>query len=499
MAAIINTNVQSLTAQRHLGKSQNSMMTAMQRLSSGLRINSAKDDAAGLAIANRMSAQINGLNQAVRNANDGISLAQTAEGALDEATNILQRMRELAVQSANDTNTDSDRKNIQKEINQLQEELNRISDTTTFNNKTILDGTFTSAKFHVGSNADQTINVSVGNTRATAIGDEQINYADNIGTSVTVAATAGAATNGVAAQTFTVNGEGVSSTITVSAGMTASTIASNINAESGTTGVEATAKNSVTLQNLSADGSVSFQLSSRSATTTVEGTEATISASVTTTDLTNLAEAINDKTAQTGISAVLSDDKSAITLENSTGHNISVANFASSAAGNQTVDVVHTEAGATATDALTEGSTDSVQVAGSVELSSSKSYSVTTTGADVLNSAAGTTASTLSAVSDVDLSTQTGANNALSVIDQALNKLVAERAKMGAVQNRFEATISNLQSVAENTTAARSRIQDADFAAETAAMTRAQILQQAGTAMLAQANAAPQSVLSLLG
>jgi flagellin len=490
MASVINTNVMSLNAQRNLSNTQSDMATAMQRLSSGLRINSAKDDAAGLAITDRMTSQIRGLNQAVRNANDAISLTQTAEGAMQESTNILQRMRELSIQSANDTNSDSDRANIQKEVSQLQQELNRISDTTTFNGKNILDGSFTSGKFHVGAFADETINVSIGNTHGTAIGSEQLNSSANIGTGVAAAADANTAVNGVAAQNITVNGAAISNTIAVAANASAASIASAINGESGVTGVTATAENSVVLDSLSVDGTVSFALSSREGATGVIGSEAVITASITTGDFTNLADNINAKSAQTGISAVLSDDKSSITLENSTGYDIAIG------------DLGHSTGGATLNAGgitLTQGAaTDSVQLGGQVKLNSSDAYSVTTTGADIFGAAAGTSASALSSVADVDVGTQSGANDALTVIDKALSGIADSRAGLGAVQNRLESTISNLQSVSENVSAARSRVMDADFAAETANMTRSQILQQAGTAMLAQANSAPNSVLSLL-
>ena len=490
--AVINTNIMSLNAQRNLGNSQSDLATSMQRLSSGLRINSAKDDAAGLAITDRMTSQVKGLNQAVRNANDAISLTQTAEGAMQESTNILQRMRELSIQSANDTNSDSDRGNIQKEVAQLQSELNRIADTTTFNGKNVLDGSFTSGKFHVGAFANETINVSIGNVQATAIGADQLSTVANIGTGVASAATADAAVNGVAAQNITINGSQVSTAIAVAANASAASIASAVNGQSGATGVEATASNSVVLSGMAVDGTVSFSLSSREGATGIQGTEAVITESITTGDYTNLADAINSKSAQTGISAVLSEDKASLTLENSTGYDIAIGDFSHSTA-TTTMNVVGT---ATVAIGAAVG-TDSVQMGGTVELSSNKTYSVTTDGADIFG-AAGTYASTLSSVASVDVGTQAGANSALDVIDKALAGIADTRAGLGAVQNRLESTISNLQSVSENVSAAKSRVMDADFAAETANMTRAQILQQAGTSMLAQANSSPNSVLSLL-
>ena len=499
MASVINTNVMSLNAQRNLASSGSSLATSMERLSSGLRINSAKDDAAGLAITDRMTSQIRGLNQAVRNANDGISVAQTAEGSMQESTNILQRMRELSIQSANDSNSDSDRANIQKEVTQLQSELTRIAETTTFNGKNILDGSFTSSKFHVGAYSDQTINVSIGSVQATDIGAQQASSAANIGTAVAAAADADTAVNGVVAQSITINGNQVSGAIAVAGGSTAATIAGQINAETGTTGVSATASNSVVLSGLSADGTVSFGLSSRSDATSIVGSEGVVSASITTGDYSNLADAINAKSAQTGITATLAADKTSITLDNTAGNDIAIGDFTSSAAG-ATINAVGADVAAAAISVtLTDGAaTDSVQMAGQVSLSSSSGYSATSDGANLFTAAAGTAASTLNSVASVDVSTQAGSNAALDVIDKALSSISDNRASLGAIQNRLESTISNLSNISENVASARSRVQDADFALETANLTRSQILQQAGTAMLSQANSAPQSVLSLL-
>ena len=501
MASVINTNVMSLNAQRNLSSSQSDLSTTMQRLSSGLRINSAKDDAAGLAISDRMTSQIKGLNQAVRNANDAISLTQTAEGAMQESGNILQRMRELAIQSANDTNSDGDRANIQKEVSQLQQELSRIADTTTFNGKNVLDGSFTSAKFHVGAFADQTLNVSIGSVKAIDIGSEQLGGTANIGgATAAAAANSDAALNGVAAQTMQINGDKVSSTLTIAVSSTASTVADQINAESGQTGVSATASNSLVMSGLNNDGAVSFTLSSRSSPTAVVGTEAIVNANITTGDYTDLADAINEKSAQTGIHAVLSADKTSVTLENTTGDDIAIGDFGHST-GSSTINVVtKNHAGADVSDTLTQGAaTDSIQIAGHIQLNSTNGYSVTSaTANDIFGTAVGTFGSSLTSIAAVDVSTQTGSNDALDVIDMALSDVSNQRASLGAVQNRLESTISNLSGVSENVSAARSRIMDADFAAETANLTRSQILQQAGTAMLSQANSAPNSVLSLL-
>ena len=503
--AVINTNIASLNAQNNLSKSQNDLQTSLQRLSSGLRINSAKDDAAGLAISDRMTSQIRGLNQAVRNANDGISLAQTAEGALSESGNILQRMRELAIQSANDTNSASDRANLQKEVSALQSELNRISETTTFNSKNILDGSFTTAKFHVGSEANQTINVSIGSSSATTMGAYQMNTtatADHVGVGTQALAPAanGTGQNGVAADgAFKVTGHLGSSTLSTAQHATASKIASQINGVQDSTGVTATASNEVEIK-ATATGTISFNLASVDETGTTVGTATAVSALVSTaTDLTGLRDAINADSASSGITAVLNDAGDGLKLSNDTGHDIVVSEVTN----NDSLDtasvltVENIVLGDTDTGAAGSSAIDSIVVGGKVELSSSKNFTVDASVAtDIMTGTA--TAAGLSSVADVDIGTQAGSNSALDVIDQALAFISEQRAGLGAVQNRLESTISNLSNISENVSAARSRILDADFAAETANLTKNQILQQAGTAMLAQANTLPQGVLSLL-
>lgn len=492
MPQVINTNIVSLNGQRNLDRSQSALHTSLERLSSGSRINSAKDDAAGLAITDRMTSQIRGLNQAARNANDAISVTQTAEGAMQESADILQRMRELAVQSANDTNTDADRVSLQKEVAQLQQELNRISDSTSFNGKNLLDGSFTSQKFQIGANADQTINLSINSTHATDLGEHQSTSNTQVGTALAAASdTSGG--NNVAAQSLTLNGAKGSATLAVSADDTAKEIADLANAQSGSTGVTATAKTSTTLDNVAADGTISLTLQSSG------GTAASISAGVTTTDLTNLADAINARSAETGVTATLSENKDAITLENAQGEDILISDadnsgVAAAAAGFDVggVNLIKTD-GATGT------ANDSIVVGGQVSFQSDKSFTATSDDGTNTVLAGASAASSLSSVAQIDISSQSGSNSALSVIDKALGSIANQRADLGALQNRFESTISNLQGISENVSAARSRIRDADFAVETAELTRNQILQQAGTAMLAQANSLPQNVLSLLG
>lgn len=500
MPQVINTNAASLNAQRHLNTSQTSLATALQRLSSGLRINSAKDDAAGMAIAERMTSQVRGLNQAARNANDGVSLAQTAEGAMAESTNALQRIRELALQSANATNSASDRAALQSEVNQLKQEIDRIAGTTEFNGLKLLDGSFTAQSFQVGANANQTIAVTVAGASTTHLANNYVNAVSsttaNQGTSSTTAAAAALPANGsIAAQTLTVSGTLGSTTVSVSVGDSAYTVANSISAKEASTGVTARGYNSATLSSLSASGTVTLTLGSG-------GSTATISAAVTTTDLSALATEINKVTGTTGVSATVSSGT--LTLGQADGKNINIANFTHSTA-SATISAAAVNASGTSVDAvtLTDSAADSTIVTGYVQVNSNNSFaissSVAETAGSILNVAASTSVgSAQTLLSTVDVSSVSGANAAIVVIDASLKTLSSIRADLGAVQNRFSAVISNLQTNSENLSAARSRIQDADFAAETAALTRSQILQQAGVAMLAQANALPQGVLSLL-
>ncbi len=494
MGLVINTNVASLNAQRNLGKTQNALSRSMQRLSSGLRINSAKDDAAGLAISDRMTSQIRGLNQAVRNANDGISLAQTAEGAMQESTNILQRMRELSVQAANASNSAADRSALQAEVNQLQSEMDRIANTTTFNGLKILDGSFSAQKFQIGANANETISVSIDSMAASDLGraaTTATNTTANQGTgSATAAASSLPTNNTIAAQTLTVAGSEGTATVGVAAGDSAYTVATKINSVTSSTGVEASAYNEASITAVSADGTVQMTLGSG-------GTTATISASVTTGDLSNLVDAINKVTGTTGISAELDDGN--VKLIQSEGKDIDIADFTHSVSG-ETMTVTTLDSDTTD---LTDGSTDSTTVAGRVEFSSTESFSVRSDVANSAGSILDVAADTFvnsdtDYVSGIDISTQSGAQSAIDVIDKALGKIDSQRGNLGAIQNRFESTIANLQNISENISAARSRILDADIAQETSNMTKQNILQQAGISILAQANQAPQMALSLL-
>jgi flagellin len=711
MAQVINTNIPSLNAQRNLNTSQSALATSLQRLSSGLRINSAKDDAAGLAISDRMTSQIRGLNQAARNANDGVSLAQTAEGGLAEVANNLQRIRELAVQSANSTNTSSDRTSLNAEVTQLLAEIQRVSTTSQFNGQNILDGTFSSAQFQVGANANQTITASTGNSQTSAIGSYQVS-------SNTVSAVSGTA---LTAGQLTLNGFDVG----ISSSGSAEALAASINSISSSSGVAASATTSASSSSLNA---LQANQTLISGDLVINGVSvgAVAGSSNVATQGANVAAAINAVQASSGVTAVANSGTGALTLTSSTGKTIDITTnngdvgatrvengtgfelasaakakaintftfangqaqvntitslttsaatdtltvggvtFTYSAAANSATNiqisaVANTQAtnvraalglavtagtlknvtisgattdaivtgnifvkaatategvaaasvGGTATnatvaattaglglaagDTVTAGSqtyefvlpgnsaatTGNIAVAfgttdaltatnfasavstefsagrGAAQLTTNAAGVVTLTntlyggtgvvatpiegaanlatanalvvatptaganGVYAANSTKGTlslnSASTfsiggtspgsaglgsasigLTSISGVNISTVTGANNAISLIDGALSQVATIRGSMGALQNRFQSVVSSLTASSENLASARSRIQDTDYAAETAALTRNQILQQAGVAMLAQANALPNTVLSLL-
>lgn len=507
MGLSINTNVMSLNAQRNLGKSQSALGKSMERLSSGLRINSAKDDAAGLAISDRMTSQIRGLNQAARNANDGISLAQTAEGAMQESTNILQRMRELSVQSANASNSVADRDALQAEVNQLQSEMDRISNTTTFNGLNILDGTFTNSSFQVGANANETIDVSIGSMNSKDLGRGALT-----GLTAATATGAGAATlddnvaagNDIGAQALTVAGYKGSVTIpntTLTDHISAKDAAAAINDVSANTGVEATAKTTADVT-VDVAGTVSFDIGS-------DSNMQTVSANITSaTDLKDLVKSINDVSGKTGITAEVTS--TGMTLTQAEGKDIRIEDALNSSSTTAGDADIHVKGASGITQALVTdgvGDDDSTVVAGTVEFTSRSSFSVSSSAAvnamgagSLVDGAANSiNSSTAETVNAIDISTADGAQKAIDVIDKALGTIDAERGDLGAIQNRFESTIANLQNISENISAARSRILDADIAQETSAMTKNNILQQAGVSILAQANQAPQLALSLLG
>ena len=492
MALSVITNTASLNAQRNLTKSGLNLQTSMQRLSSGMRINSAKDDAAGLQISNRLTSQINGLGVAQRNANDGISMAQTAEGAMQESSNILQRMRDLALQSANGSNSASDREALQKEVGQLQTELTRIANTTSFGDQKLLDGTFGTKSFQVGSNANETISLGLSSIKATDIGTKRFDLAGTTAGlgEATAAGTGAVVANGVTGGGLSITGKnGAAEAITAGAGSSALTIADAINAKSSTTGVSADARTQVQLSGLTASGAVSFELNGSVIAATADST----------TDYASIAAAINEKSGSTGVSAALNSDTNALVLTDETGKDITINNFL--AAGDIAVNGMEYDGTVGATTTTLTGATpatDSTVIVGSIRLNSTESFSVTA-GDVTLGADTNANASASVAVDTVDLGTQTGAQNALDIIDGAIAQIDSQRSTLGAIQNRFGHTISNLANIQENVSASRSRIQDTDFAVETAQMTKNQILQQAGTSILAQANQLPQAALSLIG
>ncbi|WP_115512933.1 MULTISPECIES: flagellin [Xanthomonas] len=398
MAQVINTNVMSLNAQRNLTTSSASMSTSIQRLSSGLRINSAKDDAAGLAISERFTTQIRGLDVASRNANDGISLAQTAEGAMVEIGSNLQRIRELSVQSSNATNSATDRDALNSEVKQLTAEIDRVANQTNFNGTKLLNGDFSGALFQVGADAGQTIGIN-------SIVDANV---DSLGKANFAAAVSGAGVTGTATASGSVSG--ISLSFNDASGSAKSVTIADVKVASGDTAADVNKK---------------------------------------------VAAAINDKLDQTGMYASIKSDGS-VQIE-------------SLKAGQ---DFTSLSAGTSSATGITVGA-----------------------GITTASAASGSTASTLSSL---DISTFSGSQKALEIVDKALTAVNSSRADMGAVQNRFTSTIANLSATSENLSASRSRIRDTDYAKETAELTRTQILQQAGTAMLAQAKSVPQNVLSLL-
>ena len=498
MAQTINTNLASLTAQRNLATSQRDATGAMERLSSGLRINSAKDDAAGLAIANRLTSQINGTQQAMRNANDGISVVQVAEGALQESSDLLQRMRELAVQSLNASNSSADRTALQTEVTQLAAEMTRLAETTSFGNTALLNGSFSSKSFQVGSEVGNTIDLSISAARASDLGETftATAFLDELGRAEA------ATTNGITAQTLTFNVAGETTAVSVAVDSTAKTIASQVSSVGGLT---ATASTTATLQFSSANAGAA------SSTITINGVALTgidLSGNATA-KATNLEAAINAN-ANLASNLTVSRTNDTVTLVDADGDNISLLS-ASASDGNNAASADITMA-SNSVSVNNDASGNSTTVAtGTVTVTAAVNHaagqltvhSSDTSGQIVSETVASPRQPTsMSAdttrINTMSIATVTGANTAIAVIDAAITALDSQRATLGAVHNRFESVVSGLASQSENASAARSRIVDADFASETASLAKNQILQQAGISVLAQANAQPQNVLALL-
>lgn len=503
MAQVINTNIASLNAQRNLNTSQGALATSLERLSSGLRINSAKDDAAGLAISDRFTTQIRGLNQAARNANDGISLAQTGEGALAEITSNLQRIRELAVQSANATNNSSDRAALDLEVQQRLAEIDRVSSQTSFNGTKLIDGTFGTASFQVGANVGETIDLNISSgTRSSQIGQIATGTSS---VEVTVAALTGSGTIQVGSDDAVTVGASVAGT---GAGQTAGSAFAKAEAINTASigGLTATAVNTIELTAAASTGTTSGDLYSLA----INGQDIFASFDqnangiLTTQQIT---DAINAQSSNTGVTAALNGADLQLTAAD--GRDIAIGQTLGGSAGGglsagagTTVNDVDYRAGQIGTVAqATDGSVVAAAVnGGTVTLSANQN--IVATGDGAILGFAGvnvTLAVDTKALNTVDVTTVQKSNDAIARLDSALKSVSDLRSTFGAIQNRFESTVTNLATTSENLSAARSRILDADFAVETANLTRGQILQQAGTAILAQANSLPQNVLSLLG
>ena len=491
--SVINTNVSALAAQNSLRTTGLNQSTAMERLSSGIRINSAKDDAAGLAISTRMTANIRGLAAAIRNANDGISLTQTAEGSLASISDNLQRIRELAVQSANSTNNATDRAALHAEAAQLVSEIDRIASNSTFNGIKLLDGSYQDQSLHVGAGneANDRISVSIASAKSSSLG---VGGGSSYNTSISSSAVGATAmlSGGLSINGFVVgasNTDGVSSTGSDASGIA---VAAAINAVSGQSAVVATVQKTQLAGTTVADGA---QAALASGAVLINGVNigAIEAAASPVARGAQMTAAINAKSGQTGVVATFSTTTGAVNLSALDGRNIAIT---------ATTGTTQTGTGLT----FTEGAGTTTVTRSTVKLASSNAAGITIAGITAASLTAsgltaGYSASTATAgagVSTIDLSTAAGSQTALSTLDKAINSITDSRASMGAYQNRLTASVANLENSSMNLQASRSRILDTDYAKETTNLAKAQIIQQAATAMLAQANQSAQSVLALL-
>ena len=478
MSMVINTNISSMVAQGAQAENAKMMDTAMERLASGKRINSAADDAAGMAMASRMESQVKGLSMALKNAGDAQSMIETAEGAQAEITNILLRMRELAIQSASDTNVSLDRANLQSEVTQLSAEIDRIANQTTWNGVNLLDGTFSNKSFQIGSEANQTIAVSIESAATSDIGA----YTDVLGAKIAATEALGTTT----ATTFAISGYLGTNNAAYAQGDSAKTIAAAVNSVTADTGVSATARTKMSFDTVSLGGTMGM---------TINGT-AISSASVTTADFTDLRDKINAISSTTGVVASLGSSNAVLNLEDLDGDNIVLTAMTHSDTNATMNSNALSSTGATvSTEALDFSATETAAAIGYVDLSSTKTFSLDADDGTDYGATNSADPSNLSAINIADAS---GATSAIVAIDGAIERISMQRANMGSVSNRLDYTMSNLTSTRVSMEASQSRIEDADFAVETSNLTKAQILSQAATAMLAQANASKQSVLSLL-
>ncbi len=487
--SVINTNISALAAQASLRKTGINSATSMERLSTGIRINSAKDDAAGLAISTRMTANIRGMAAAIRNSNDGISLTQTAEGSLSAIQDNLQRIRELAVQSANSGNSASDRASLNLEASQLINEIDRVATNSAFNGSKLLDGTYKDQDFQVGAGNDTSdrIRISIGNAKASALG--VVGATTGTSTKESAVVTTGALLAGdLAINSFAISGSSSDGVSYAEASASAISKANAINASSSLTGVTATAvTNTKTSDAITGTGAVT------AGDLLINGVDigALSEAGTVAIRQDQLVAAINAKTAQTGVSASLNATAGKIDLTATDGRNITTTLSANGVA-----------VGLTGFDSAAQTETTFAKIK---LTSSTGAASITVAGpgfakAGLTAGSVTMTASTVTGqtVSSVDLSTQANSQKSLSILDAAIDTVTNSRANLGAYQNRFEAAISNLETTSTNLQASRSRILDTDYAKETTNLAKAQIVQQAATAMLAQANQSSQSVLALL-
>lgn len=569
MALSVNTNITSLGVQKNLNKASDALSQSMNRLSSGLKINSAKDDAAGMQIANRLNNQVKGLNVAIANANNGVSIAQTAEGAMQESTNTLQRLRELALQAANGDKSDADRVSLQQEFTAKVGELNRIASTTTFGGRNLLDGSFSNVAFQIGANANETISFGMTDISSTALkgtySEASVDGAAMKGLAATATGsvlgdkavkTGTAATAAVATDGFTINGVEVKLTGTAAGGAGGTSAVADINAVSAQTGVTAstdaagvvtlTSKNDIVLGASAVVGAtdglaklgMAVGTTTAAATTltsdlgaagaiSVNGTAVTWAA---TDDLTAVLADIA-AAAGTGASATFTDGRVKVTSGD--GEDIKLANTSSGSLSQLGLSAGTTQAKLTADTSIDlngvevkfkKGDTSDAIVAainsastgvqasknadGTLNLFADKDITVKDgaagTGLAALGltavSAAGTKKATTmeTSVSDLNILTAAASQQAIQALDDAMQQIDSQRSQLGAVQNRFASTVANLQSISQNSSAAKGRVEDADFASEAAELTKQQTLQQASTAILSQANQLPSSVLKLL-
>ncbi len=475
-------NIASMSAARHLNAAQAVVMQAMERLASGKRINSAKDDPAGFSIANRMTSQINGMTQSIRNARDGISLAQVAEGALTTTEDVLQRIRVLAVQSSNATNSPADRQAMQQEADQLIAELNRQAESLSFNGIKIFDGTCGIMQFQVGANAGETIGMSGSNMLTRNYGNYRLFQPP------AAIGPASCVTGGE----ISVYGSWGNATYTARAGASAKEIANGINNMSAKTGVTASAKTDTNLQ-LSNGTAYSFELTADNGKTT-SFSFSTGKTGNAADDLAAAINAINAQAGKTGVTAQRDTVNGGIRLTHAQGADLTLTNTTDAAS----IAMSNYGADGKPQGAATLGSGESGVAVGAITYDSPYSFTITDN-SGLKSDGGSSSAGKLHAVSSIDLTSFDNAQQAISIIDSALSTLNRERSRYGAMQSRFGYVIDSLSINIENTSAARSRIEDADYAAETARLTQSSILMQAATAMIAQANQMNRDlILSLL-